>query len=99
VTICFWSVLSAIAQAQSESTSESVKWGLKHGFMSGKSKLYERKCFGYKHNKESELVIEGQAEVVRTIFDLYLSGLSIVLIIRERLKVKILGRNELSKHY
>jgi site-specific DNA recombinase len=78
------SVLSAIAQAQSESTSESLKWGLKRGFMSGKSKLYARKCFGYKHNKESELVIdEGQAEVVRTIFDLYLSGLSIVLIIRE----------------
>lgn len=78
------STLSAIAQAQSESISESIKWGLRRGFISGKSKLYSRKCFGYKHNEKGELVIdEGQAEVARTIFDLYLSGLSIVLIIRE----------------
>jgi DNA invertase Pin-like site-specific DNA recombinase len=78
------SALSAIAQAESESTGEAIKWGLKRGFISGNSKLYSRKCFGYKHNEGGELIIdEGQAEVVRTIFDLYLSGLSVVLIIRE----------------
>ena len=77
-------VMSAIAQTQSESTSESIKWGLRRGFISGNSKLYSRKCFGYKHNEKGELVIDkGQAEVVRTIFDLYLSGMSIILIIRE----------------
>ena len=78
------SALSAIAQAESESTSEAIKWGLKRGFISGNSKLYSRKCFGYKHNKDGELIIdEEQAEIVRTIFDLYLRGFSIVLIIRE----------------
>lgn len=78
------SALSAIAQAQSESTSEAIKWGLKHGFKSGKSKLYSRKCFGYKHNNDGGLIIaEEQAEIVRTIFDLYMGGFSIVLIIRE----------------
>ena len=78
------SVLSAIAQAESESTSEAIKWGLKRGFKSGNSKLYSRKCFGYKHNKDGELIIdEEQAEIVHTIFDLYLRGFSIVLIIRE----------------
>ncbi|MDD2619994.1 MAG: recombinase family protein [Syntrophomonadaceae bacterium] len=78
------SALSAIAQAESESTGEAIKWGLKRGFISGKSKLYSRKCFGYKHNEDGELIIdEEKAEVVRLIYDLYLSGLSIVLIIRE----------------
>ncbi|WP_341478061.1 recombinase family protein [Clostridium thermarum] len=76
--------LTAIAQAESESTSEAIKWGLKRGFESGKSKLYSRKCYGYKHNEKGELVIdEAQAEVVRKIFDLYLSGYSIGLIIKE----------------
>lgn len=76
--------LGAIAQAESESTGEAIKWGLKRGFISGNSKLYSRKCFGYKQNEDGELIIdEGQAEVVRAIFDLYLSGLSIGLIVRE----------------
>ena len=58
--------------------------GVKRGFESGKSKLYSRKCYGYKHNEKGELVIdEGQAEVVRKIFDLYLRGYSIGLIIKE----------------
>jgi site-specific DNA recombinase len=78
------SALSAIAQAESESTGEAIKWSLKRGFLSGKSKLYSRKCFGYKHDENGELIIdEGQAEVVRLIYDLYLSGNSIVSIIRE----------------
>jgi len=78
------SALSAIAQAESESTGEAIKWGLKRGFISGNSKLYSRKCFGYKQNEDGELVIdEEQAEIVRTIYDLYLSGLSIGLIAKE----------------
>ena len=96
------SALGAIAQAESESTGEAIKWGLKRGFISGNSKLYSRKCFGYKHNENGELIIdEEQAEVVRTIFDLYLSGLSIVLIIRElekRNKKSPQGKNTWSKH-
>lgn len=57
---------------------------MKRGFISGNSKLYSRKCFGYKQNEDGELIIdEEQAEVVRTIFDLYLSGLSIGLIVHE----------------
>lgn len=78
------SVLSAIAQAESESTGEAIKWGLKRGFISGNSKLYFRKFFGYRHDEGGELVIdEGQADVVRLIYDLYVSGCSVVLIIRE----------------
>lgn len=78
------SALSAIAQAESESTGEAIKWGLKRGFISGNSKLYSRKCFGYKHDENGDLIIdEEQAQVVRSIYDLYLNGLSVILIIRE----------------
>lgn len=77
-------VHTAIAQAESEWLSEAIKWGLKRGFESGQSKLYTRKCFGYKHNEDGELIInEDQAIVVRKIFDLYLNGYSVDMIMKE----------------
>ncbi len=86
------SVLSAIAQAESESTGEAIRWGLKRGFISGKSKLYFRRCFGYKQDEDGGLVIdEAQAEVVRLVFDLYLNGHSSVSIIKELAKQNILS--------
>lgn len=78
------SALSAIAQAESESTGEAIKWGLKRGFLSGSSKLYSRKCFGYQQDENGDLIIDEEAaKAVRLIYDLYLNGSSIVTIIRE----------------
>ena len=78
------SALSAIAQAESESTGEAIKWGLKCGFISGNSKLYSRKCFGYQQDENGDLIIDEEAaQVVRLIYNLYLNGSSIVSIIRE----------------
>lgn len=75
---------ASLAQSESESLSLAIKWGLKRGFESGESKLYTRKCFGYNKSETGELVIDvEQAEVVRRIFDLYLSGYSIDMIIKE----------------
>ncbi len=69
------STLSAVAQAESESIGESIKWGIRRRLISGQSKLYARRCFGYCHDEHGELVIdEEQAEVVQLIYDLYLSG-------------------------
>lgn len=74
---------ASLAQSESESLSEAIKWGLKRGFESGESKLYTRKCFGYTQSETGELVFnEEQAEVVRKIFDLYLSGYSVDMIIQ-----------------
>ena len=78
------SVHAAFAQAESEGLSEAIKWGFKSGFKSGRSKLYTRKCFGYKKNQDGELMIyEEQAIVVRQIFELYLSGYSVDMIMEE----------------
>jgi len=77
-------VHTAMAQAEGESLSEAIKWGLRRGFETGESKLYTRKCFGYKHNGQGELMInEEQAIVVRKIFDLYLQGYSVDMIMKE----------------
>lgn len=75
---------ASLAQAESESLSAAIKWGLKRGFESGESKLYNRKCYGYNQSEAGELIInEEQALVVRSIFDLYLSGYSVDMIMKE----------------
>lgn len=70
------SIIESLAQAENESRSENIKWGIKkQRAASGTSKLYDRKCYGYIHDKYGKLIIDEQkAENVKLIFDLYLSG-------------------------
>lgn len=75
---------ASLAQAESESLSTAIKWGLKRGFETGESKLYTRKCFGYSRSETGELVIdEEQAVVVTKIFNLHSSGYSVDMIIKK----------------
>ncbi|MBS6064094.1 recombinase family protein [Criibacterium bergeronii] len=84
-------IIEALAQAENESRSENIKWGIKQRAALGTSKLYDRKCYGYKHNSDGKRVIDKeQAENVRLIFDLYLSGKSVLGIIKELQKREIL---------
>ena len=83
-------VIESIAQAENESRSENIRWGIKQRAAAGTSKLYDRKCYGYKHDENGHLVIdEEKAKNVKLIFDLYLSGQSVVGIIKELEKRKI----------
>lgn len=85
-------VIESIAQAENESRSENIKWGIKQRAAEGTSKLYDRKCYGYKHNENGHLVIDEEtAKNVKLIYDLYLSGQSVVGIIKELAKRKILS--------
>ncbi len=85
-------VMESIAQAENESRSENIRWGIKQRASQGTSKLYDRKCYGYKHDEEGHLVIdEEKAKNVKLIFDLYLNGQSVVGIIKELEKQKILS--------
>ena len=84
------SIIESFAQAENESRSENIKWGIKQGAASGASKLYDRKCYGYKHNEDGKLIIDEEtAENVKIIFDLYLRGQSVLGIIKELEKRKI----------
>lgn len=86
------SIIESLAQAENESRSENIKWGIKQRAASGTSKLYDRKCYGYKHDKDGKLVIDEQkAENVKLIFDLYLRGQSVIGIIKELEKRRILS--------
>lgn len=77
-------LLEGIAQEESRSRSENIKWGIVHKIESGKGKIFQKKCFGYDQDQEGDLIInEKEAKTVRLIFDLYLKGYSILAIIRE----------------
>ena len=86
------SIIESLAQAENESRSDNIRWGIKQRAASGASKLYDRKCYGYKHDENGKLIIdENVAKNVKLIFDLYLSGQSVIGIIRELEKRKILS--------
>lgn len=86
------SIIESLAQAENESRSENIRWGIKQRAASGASKLNDRKCYGYKHDKDGKLIIDEQkAENVKLIFDLYLSGQSVIGIIKELEKRRILS--------
>lgn len=78
------SIVASLAQADNESRSQNIKIGYQYHAADGSSGLYQRKCYGYKHDKNGELAInEDEAEAVRLIFKLYLMGYSIGGIIKE----------------
>ena len=68
----------------------------------GTSRLYSRPCYGYENDSDGELVInEQQAEVMRLVFSMYLSGKSVVGIIASLYEQKIpspTGKERWSKH-
>ena len=69
---------AAIAQAENESRSSDIKRGLAMRAADGRSGLYQRKCYGYRHGKDGKLEIqENQAKVVKEIFHLYMDGKSV----------------------
>jgi site-specific DNA recombinase len=95
------SILESIAQAENESRSNNIKWGIKQRAAQGTSKLYNRKCFGYKNANDGSLIVkEDEAKNVRLIFKLYLQGKSVIGIISEleRLGIKSpIGKDKWSK--
>ena len=76
------SVLESFAQAENESRSENIRWGLAKRAASGSSGLYRRRLFGYAKDEKGNLVIdEEQAGVVQKIFKWYIEGYSVLGII------------------
>ncbi len=64
-------------QAESESMSRNIKWGIRKGFQNG-TDYTDFICFGYRRSSDGNLVInEPEANVVRKIFELRASGRSL----------------------
>jgi site-specific DNA recombinase len=86
------SVVSSITQAENDTRGKNIKMGYQYHAADGTSGLYQRKCYGYQKDHDGNLTInEEEADVVRLIFKLYLSGYSILGIIRELEARKILS--------
>lgn len=85
------SIIEALAQAENESRSDNIRMGIKYR-AAGTSKLYDRKCYGYKHDENGKLIVDEEtAKNVKLIFDLYLGGQSILGIVKELEKRKTLS--------
>lgn len=74
---------AAIAQEESMMKSRSIKWGLENSFISGDSKIAQRKCFGYTNDNGNLVVNSEQACIVKEIYKMYLEGLSLSSIVKE----------------
>lgn len=71
------SVLSSIAQEESRSISDNLKWAYRKRFQQGKVALATSRLLGYDQGETGELVInEPEAEVVKRIFREYIAGKS-----------------------
>lgn len=78
------SIVESFAQAENESRSQNIRWGIKERVAKGTSKLYDRKCYGYDHDEKGKLVINSnESKVVENIFNWYLSGKSVLGILKE----------------
>ncbi len=71
-------IMSCFAQAESESISKNVSWGVRQSFKSGKVPMQYAKLLGYKKG-ENDLpeIIPEEAEIVKEIFRSYLDGMSL----------------------
>src|SRR5690606_6307911 len=53
------SIIESVAQAENESRSDNIRWGIKQRAAQGTSKLYNRKCYGYTNDVDGNLIIDG----------------------------------------
>lgn len=66
-------LLASIAQEESRSVSENMKWRIKKDFEQG-IMWGGSSCYGYSLENKQLILIPEEAEVVRTIFQLYVDG-------------------------
>ena len=71
-------VLSAFAQAESESISKNVKWGIRRGYKQGKFTFQYSNMLGYQKGKDGHpQIIPEEAEIIQLIYFSYLDGKSL----------------------
>lgn len=68
-------IMSSLAQEESRSISENVKWGIRKSFADGKVYLPHRGFLGYKYDENKNIVIDKETEwIVRLIYKEFISG-------------------------
>ena len=72
-----FSLLSAIAQDESRSISENVKWSIARRHERGEYKISNNQVLGYDADEQGKPVPNGDAWIVQMIFRLYTEGKSV----------------------
>lgn len=68
-------LLSSIAQEESRSISENVKWGVRKRFADGKYSMPYAIFLGYRRGRDGKPeIVEEEAKIIRLIYRLYLEG-------------------------
>ena len=81
-------MLGAFAQAESESISANVRWGKRQAMREGKTIIQYNRLYAYEKGEDGKpKIIQAQADVVRSIYDQYLSGASLRMI-KDRLEAE-----------
>ena len=87
-----FSLMSAIAENESRSISENVKWSYRERFSRGEYNLGNNRILGY-DTVEGKLVPNKDADAVRLIYDLFLKGVTIEEIRRQLADMGVLTKN------
>lgn len=66
---------ASFAQAESESISRNITWGIEKAFREGKVRYQMRQTLGYRLIDGVPVVVESEAETVRDIFRLFANGM------------------------
>lgn len=77
-------ILSALAQDESRSISDNIRWTFQKNFQAGIPQINLKRMLGYDKGPKGEWIINpGQARIVRFLFDRYAGGCSASSIARE----------------
>ena len=74
-------IMGAFAQAESESISQNVKWGVRQAMKEGRVSIRYKNLYAYDEGEDGQpKIIESEAAVIRRINDEFLSGRSLPMI-------------------
>ncbi len=81
-------MMGAFAQAESESISANVRWGMRQAMREGKVKMQYKTLYAYKKGQDGEPeIVPEEAEIVREMYAQYLRGASLRMI-KEKLEAE-----------
>ena len=87
-----FSLMAAIAENESRSISENIRWGYQERFKRGEFNLGNNSILGY-DTVNKKLVPNKDADIIRLIYTLFLQGINVEEIIRKLTDVGVKTRN------
>ena len=93
-------LLSSIAQEESNNLSQITTWGVRRRFEQGRVTVNEKKFLGYDKDEEKNLIInKNEAKIVKRIYTEFLNGKGSTRIARELERDKVKGVTGSTKWY